>query len=427
MDNTMFAEPSAAVPDTYVIEMRPEYSVNSELNCQNIKFGDRTYFVNFEDFSTILNCKKRFHFQNSTDDYPSYLLNYKRYSFLNFLYKSSEEDVCFHFINGNKYDLRRCNVKLFHKMHNNIIDQYDVLEYIEGHYPTLGVDAYCMKNPMWVINEVDSDENAQEMILMYCEINTICKICPKSYEKILQFEKNVGRHLTWYLSPNGYISTHDPITKKGLYIHQIIMEYYGNGQGTKNISVDHIDRNPLNNAFNNLRLANRKEQEQNSKGIAPNTKRERQSNARDLPDGIEHTMLRKYVVYYHSVYDKSNNKSREYFRVDGHPKLDKPWESSKSGQVSILDKLAQANKVVDDLELDIYPQTYQELKTLPKYFSLIQFREKPHLVYERYDANKKRQNLKMVLPKDYVLQEQIEILTEKIKVKYPEHTFNRDI
>ena len=48
-------------------------------------------------------------------------------------------------------------------------------------------------------------------------------------------------------------------------------------------------------------------------------------------------------------------KEREFFRVE-HPKLDKPWTTSKSEKVSIQEKLQQANKVVDDLENDIYPE-----------------------------------------------------------------------
>jgi hypothetical protein len=145
------------------------------------------------------------------------------------------------------------------------------------------------------------------------------------------------------------------------------------------------------------------------------TKRERKHNAIDLPSGITQDMMRKYVVYYHEWLDKDKTKEREFFKVEKHPKLKDIWFSSKSNKVSIQEKLDQANKVVDDLENDIYP--INNVSVLPKYVSLNVLRGKPHLVFEKR-VNEKRLNLKMVLPNEYDLHEQIEILNEKIKLKY---------
>ena len=199
-----------------------------------------------------------------------------------------------------------------------------------------------------------------------------------------------------------------------LLIHQIITGCYGNGKGTKNISVDHIDRNPLNNTFENLRVVSQNEQQTNSKGILPGTQRER-SSKKDLPDGITYQMFKKYVYYNREFYNKEKTKEREFFRVE-HPKLDKPWATTKSEKVSILEKLTQANKVVDDLENDIYPKKDEEI--LPKYVSLVVTREKPHLVYEKRIVDGKRLNIKMVLPEEYDLHDRLVILNEKIKEKY---------
>jgi hypothetical protein len=249
---------------------------------------------------------------------------------------------------------------------------------------------------------------------MYCEKDTICKLCPESYQKILDYEKTINKKLTFFKCSNGYIQAHIP-GEKILYIHQIITGCYGNGQGTKNISVDHIDQNPLNNAWDNLRIATRKEQEQNSNGIKEGTKRERKYNAQELPEGITQNMMKKYVIYYNEWLNKEHTKKREFFKIEKHPKLDKPWSTTKSNKVTIQEKLNQANKVAEDLDNDIYPE--KDDAKLPKYVSLIIAREKPHLVFEkRMDG--KRLGLKMVLPEEYDLQEQLEKLNEKVKEKY---------
>ena len=45
-------------------------------------------------------------------------------------------------------------------------------------------------------------------------------------------------------------------------------------------------------------------------------------------------------------------------------------------------------------------------------------KDKNYLVYDEKDKDKKRKNLKMVLPVDYDLQEQLLIFQEKINAKY---------
>ena len=54
---------------------------------------------------------------------------------------------------------------------------------------------------------------------------------------------------------------------------------------------------------------------------------------------------------------------------------------------------------------------------LPKYVSLIVMRNKPHLVFEKR-IHDKRLNLKMILPEEYDLEEQLEKFNQKIKEKY---------
>ena len=63
------------------------------------------------------------------------------------------------------------------------MNNYEILEYKIGHYNEIGKDAYIVKNSMWKINE-----NEKIYWLMYCEIDTICKLCPESYSKIIDYE-----------------------------------------------------------------------------------------------------------------------------------------------------------------------------------------------------------------------------------------------
>lgn len=78
----------------------------------------------------------------------------------------------------------------------------------------------------------------------------------------------------------------------------------------------------------------------------------RKNNAQHLPVGIDPSMLQKYIVYYNEFYDKEKTKRREYFRIEKHPLLKSPWSTSKSNQISIEDKLDQANFLLEKLNKD---------------------------------------------------------------------------
>lgn len=226
----------------------------------------------------------------------------------------------------------------------SIENNYKVVNYNKGHSKTVGVHANIRKNPFWNV----LDEHNQERIIMYCETRSVCKLCPISFQKIIEFEKEHDVKITWFMAANGYI-----VGSNKLSMHQIIMNCYGNGHGTGTISVDHIDRDKLNNCYNNLRLATFEEQHQNCKGMLPGTKRERKHNARPLPDGISQDMLKKYVVYYDDFADKDKKRPRQYFKIEKHPMQTSPWIGCKSSKVSIIQKLAEANANVNELDTHI--------------------------------------------------------------------------
>ena len=324
-----------------------KYEFDEFNNCGAICFNDKKVIIDFSDLFSIINFDKNFIYYTKDKLYPYYLRHNQKISYLEHIFKYDDCNIKYNFKNKNQYDLRRQNIQIFHEYHTQIIEKYNVTNYTLGHYTEIGKDAYVIKNPLWFITE-----NNKEYILMYCEKNTIVKLCQKSYNKIIEYEnsKNEGKKITFFKHLSGYICS-----TINLFIHQIITGCYGNGQGTKNISVDHIDRDPLNNIFENLRVATREEQEQNSKGIMKDTKRARKSSAKPLPPGITQDMMKKYVVYYHEWLDKEQTRSREFFKIEKHPKLDKIWTGTKSNQISIQEKLKQINKIADDLENDIFP------------------------------------------------------------------------
>jgi len=60
--------------------------------------------------------------------------------------------------------------------------------------------------------------------------------------------------------------------------------------------------------------------------------------------------MKKYVVYYHEWLNVEKSKSREFFKIEKHPKLNKIWIGTKSNKISISDKLLQANNMIVELD-----------------------------------------------------------------------------
>jgi len=380
------------------------YDFDREDKFGKIHFDDQTAIMDLEDLFAIINYPHTFTRYTPDKQFPYYTVNYQCICYKKFIYKYNDINVNYVFKNGNTFDLRRSNVDMFHTYHNTIIQKYDVMSYHHGHISNNGKDACIMKNPIWRIRDSD-----KEYILMYCETDTICKLCPISYQKILDFEHK-NKKIAFYKHSTGYI-----YCANNLSIHQIITGCYGNGRGTKHISVDHIDQDRLNNSFANLRIVTQDVQQQNSKGIKKGTKRARKYSAQSLPEEITESMLNKYVTYNKECYNKEKNLYREFFRVEKHPKYVKGYSSSKSEKVSIVEKLNQANTFVDNLQNDIYPITNNKM---PTFISNKSYRGKPHLTFDRKAPDGQRQNLRMVLPQEYELDEQINIIREKIKEKY---------
>lgn len=387
------------------------------------RIGESKFLLDFVDLNRLTTNGFTFNYVNDHDDdiYPSYInARMERVNLLQHLYFKTSlikaDDLICTFTNGNKFDLRRSNVAVCHKKQSFLAANYNILEYFPGHHLTKGQSAYVMKNPRWLVQE---KESGLTKMMMYCEPDTLIQICQDAYERVLAFQKdhNDNQPITFYKHSNGYIACHF----NNMYIHQIITGCYGNGKGTATVSVDHIDQNPLNNTLANLRVATQEEQRQNTTGMKDDdSKRKRQCIARPLPEGLTQDQLRKYVVYYKECYNKEKDLHREFFKVEGHPKLpgNKPWISSKSGKVTWQEKLANANKVVDDLAKNILPTATTDT-ALPAFFRIENKLGKDHLAFDKKDpADGFRYNMRMVLPENYVLEVELPKLQKKLLEKY---------
>jgi hypothetical protein len=336
-----------------------EPSVLIEFNEENYnKFKN----VNFYDFIPTWN----FVFKNSGTCYDiitkykkftyslrKYIDNYNIYS----LIRNDENQIIIDLLEKQNcnifYDYYNISTSInikntsdIKKLDKIVQKKYNVICAYTGHRNTIGIDAHIEKNRRWKF----FDKNTQQYLyLMYCEKDTLVLLDKKAIKEIKKYEEkyNNGKKITWYKMKIGYIG--GTFNKTKIYMHQVIMHHFGHGQGTSDISVDHIDGKPLNNMYSNLRLATREEQEQNTRGIMDDTKRNRKENARPLPAGITQDMMPKYVVYYKEYYNKEKTKQREFFKVEKHPNQIKPWATKKRANISIQDKLIQAKNKLAEL------------------------------------------------------------------------------
>jgi hypothetical protein len=134
---------------------------------------------------------------------------------------------------------------------------------------------------------------------------------------------------------------------------------------------------------------------------------------------------------------------REYFKVESHPKLSKPWVSSKSAKIPLVEKLNHANQVVADLESqtgvaaicaaeeDIIAVVERWSKHLPKYMMLRIGKSAPaptpvlSLIYDRKDNQYRTRwtssytfSVHSIKDADAIISASIAALREKIRDKY---------
>jgi hypothetical protein len=181
---------------------------------------------------------------------------------------------------------------------------------------------------------------------LYCiNLNKCGIISKEDYVNIEKLQKS------WSINNGGYIYNNN--TNDDLYLHQIILKNLESNPFPNIYSVDHINRDKLDNRRENLRWASQATQNQNR------DKKKRSKSAKPLPDGITQDMMKIYVNY-NSEGKVDTPAYRNFFRVEKHPLLDKfhkdkdnkakVWSTTKSCEFTIQEKLEMANKFVKDLD-----------------------------------------------------------------------------
>ncbi len=159
-----------------------------------------------------------------------------------------------------------------------------------------------------------------------------------------EFEEKV-KGMSWFVTSSGYISSHHSIEKhiRGqLLLHRFILDVpYFPGKGAKE-TVDHINRNPLDNRKENLRIVSQTEQNLNQK--------KKPRNNVQLPEtsGITPDDIPRHVWYI-----KANGAHGDRFAIEFKTE-NLVWKSSSSKKLSLQEKLTQAKQKLEELYVQ-YP------------------------------------------------------------------------
>ena len=229
-------------------------------------------------------------------------------------------------------------------------DKYGITSNEELHSyktPTIGRGTGKVKNP---VIKVDDDT-----YIMYAEHDTEIILDAIALQRLSEYETMYKHSLIFYRSNNVIMSR--GYDKKTVYIHHIITGQFGDkykSGGQRRRKVVHLDGNVLNNKSTNLHIQTPDNKRDIAQMVADKTTSHNTETihhrikkmGNQLPDEITPDMLRKYVSYRKFKYQGCKS---EMFTINGCPLLSRSWNGTSSSTMTTLEKLQQANTIVDRL------------------------------------------------------------------------------